>query len=390
MNLNRRPLEIPRMLHRSPAHSRGWVGSTLLIGTILLSGAALAAWKVSSLKRSNAAGANQPEPTEVVTAATAVERPYRPTTTAIGTVLALQSITLRNEIAGTVRQVRLESGRTVEPGALLVALDVSVEEAALEAEMARAALAQTTLKRLESLSRHQAVSQEEVDQARAAHDVAQAQVAQTRAIIARKTIRAPFRARVGLADVHPGQYLNEGTELTTLQGVATAAHVDFDVAQRVAAGLRVGDAVGVIAGNDRSPVPARIVAIDSRVDATTRNASVRARIADASRVAVPGASVRVLVPGGPPGKAVAVPVSALRKGPEGDHVFVLATAKDGKLRAEQRPVRAGTVAGDTVLLEDGLKPGERVATSGSFKLREGVLVALAKDAPAPAPAGGAK
>jgi membrane fusion protein, multidrug efflux system len=172
--------------------------------------------------------------------------------------------------------------------------------------------------------------------------------------------------------------------------VATAAHVDFDVAQRVAAGLRVGDAVGVIAGNDRSPVPARIVAIDSRVDATTRNASVRARIADASRVAVPGASVRVLVPGGPPGKAVAVPVSALRKGPEGDHVFVLATAKDGKLRAEQRPVRAGTVAGDTVLLEDGLKPGERVATSGSFKLREGVLVALAKDAPAPAPAGGAK
>jgi membrane fusion protein, multidrug efflux system len=376
------------MLHRLPANRRGWIGSTLLIGTILLTGAALATWKIASIKRSNAAGANQPEPMEVVTAATAVERPYRPTTTAIGTVLALQSITLSNEIAGTVRQVGLESGRTVEAGALLVALDVSVEEAALEAEAARAALAETTLKRLETLSRHQAVSQEEVDQARAARDVAQAQVAQTRAIIARKTIRAPFRARVGLADVHPGQYLNEGTELTTLQGVATAAHVDFAVAQRVAAGLRVGDEVGVTAGNDVSPVAARIVAIDSRVDATTRNASIRARIADASRVAVPGASVRVLVPGGPLGKAVAVPVSALRKGPEGDHVFVLATAKDGKLRAQQRPVRAGTVAGDTVLLEDGLKPGEQVATSGSFKLREGVLVALAKAAPDSA--GGAK
>ena len=376
------------MLHRSSANRRGWIGSTLLIGTILLTGAALATWKIASIKRSNAAGANQPEPMEVVTAATAVERPYRPTTTAIGTVLALQSITLSNEIAGTVRQVGLESGRTVEAGALLVALDVSVEEAALEAETARARLAETTLKRLESLSRHQAVSQEEVDQARAAHDVAQAQVAQTRAIIARKTIRAPFRARVGLADVHPGQYLNEGTELTTLQGVATAANVDFAVAQRVAAGLRVGDEVGVTAGNDASPVAARIVAIDSRVDATTRNASIRARIADASRVAVPGASVRVLVPGGPPGKAVAVPVSALRKGPEGDHVFVLATAKDGKLRAQQRPVRAGTVAGDTVLLEDGLKAGEQVATSGSFKLREGVLVAVAKDTSAAA--GGAK
>jgi membrane fusion protein (multidrug efflux system) len=376
------------MPHRSPANRRGWIGSTLLIGTILITGAALATWKIAAIKRSNAAGANQPEPMEVVTAAIAVERPYRPTTTAIGTVLALQSITLSNEIAGTVRQVGLESGRTVEAGALLVALDVSVEEAALEAETARARLAETTLKRLESLSQHQAVSQEEVDQARAAHDVAKAQVAQTRAIIARKTIRAPFRARVGLADVHPGQYLNEGTELTTLQGVATAANVDFAVAQRVAAGLRVGDEVGVTAGNDASPVPARIVAIDSRVDATTRNASIRARIADASRVAVPGASVRVLVPGGPPGKAVAVPVSALRKGPEGDHVFVLATAKDGKLRAQQRPVRAGSVAGDTVLLEDGLKAGEQVATSGSFKLREGVLVAIAKDSTAAA--GGAK
>ena len=295
------------MLHRLPANRRGWIGSTVLIGAILITGAALATWKVASLKRSNAAGANQPEPTEVITAATAVERPYRPTTTAIGTVLALRSITLRNEIAGTVRRVGLESGRTVEAGALLVAFDVSVEEAALEAGTARAALAETTLRRLESLSKHQAVSQEEVDQARAARDVAQAQVAESRAIIARKTIRAPFRARVGLADVHEGQYLNEGTELTTLQGVATAANVDFAVAQRVAARLRVGDTVGVTAGNDSSPVAARIVAIDSRVDANTRNASVRALIANASRVAVPGASVRVRVPSGPPGRAVAVP-----------------------------------------------------------------------------------
>jgi membrane fusion protein (multidrug efflux system) len=348
---------------------------------ILTTGAALAAWKYREVTASNAASASQPEPMEVVTTGVATEHDYRPTATAVGTVLALQSITLSNEVAGTVARVTLAPGRIVQPGELLVALDVSVEEAELRALTAQAALAQTTLDRLESLSKHQAVAQEEVDQARAARDVAQAQISRTKAIIARKTIRAPFRARVGIADVHPGQYLNEGTELTTLQGVAEAAHVDFTVAQRVAGGLRVGDRVSIL-GSDGSPVEARIVAVDARVDPTTRNAMVRARVTDSDRIPAPGASVRVLVPAGPEGTAVGVPVSALRKGPAGDHVFVIAVDSAGKTRASVRQVRAGTVEGDTVLIHDGLKPGEVVATSGSFKLRDAVLVAVANDSTA--------
>ena len=375
------------MRRRSLTNSRGWIGSAVLLGIIVSTGTALAAWKYSDLEKSESAAASQPEPMEVVTAAAATTRQHRPSTTSVGTVLALRSITLRNEVAGTVSRVALTPGQIVEAGALLVALDVSVEQAELRAQEAQAGLAQTSLDRLETLSRHQAVSQEEVDQARAARDVAQAQMARTRAIIARKTIRAPFRARVGLADVHPGQYLNEGTELTTLQGVAEAAHVDFTVAQRVAAGLRVGDQVGVVAGNEAAPIPARIVALDSRVDPTTRNASVRARITDA-RQAAPGASVRVLVPAGVTAKSVAVPVSALRKGPGGDHVFVVGTDTTGKTRAHMRPVRSGSVVGDEVLIEEGLESGEQVATSGSFKLREGVLVVVAPDSAAAA--GGAQ
>ena len=279
------------MRRRTLASARGWIGSTLLLGMLVTTGAALAAWKYADITASNAAAANQPEPMEVVTTGVATEREYRPTTTSVGTVLALQSITLRNEVPGTVDRVALTPGRIVEAGELLVALDVSVEQAELSALTAQAALAQTTLSRLESLSKHQAVAQEEVDQARAARDVAQAQIARTKAIIARKTIRAPFRARVGIADVHPGQYLNEGTELTTLQGVAEAAHVDFTVAQRVAQGLKVGDRVSVLTGAEATPVEARIVAVDARVDPTTRNASIRARVTDADRIPAPGASV---------------------------------------------------------------------------------------------------
>jgi membrane fusion protein (multidrug efflux system) len=266
---------------------------------------------------------------------------------------------------------------------VLVALDVSVERAELAAQKARAALAETLLGRNQQASANHAVSQVEVDRARAERDVALAEIARTEAVIARKTITAPFRARVGLADVHPGQYLNEGAVLTTLQGIDDAANVDFAVPQRVAAGLRRGDRVEISSGSDGPATVGTVMAVDARVDPTTRNASVRARIdlgGDASQGPAPGASVRVAVPDGAAQSAVAVPVSALRKGPAGDHVFVVATGEDGHPRAHVRPVQSGTVVGEEVLILSGLEAGEQVATSGSFKLREAVLVAVAQPA----------
>ena len=360
---------------RSPfvMNSRGWVGSAVLLGTLALTAGSLVAWKHASARKADAAAASQPEPIESVTLAVARARQYRPTTTSVGTVLALNSITLRNELPGTVRQVALAPGRIVDAGTVLVALDVSVEEAELQAETAQADLAATTLARLERLQEARATSQEEVDQARAARDVALAQLARTRAIIARKTIRAPFQARVGISDVHPGQYLNEGTELTTLQGVDAAANVDFTVAQAVAAELHPGEPVAVFAANDSRPITARIVAVDARVDPATRNALVRARIT--SHAPAPGASVRVEVPVGPSTTVVAIPVSALRKGPGGDHVFLVVADSSGKSRAHVQSVKSGPVLEDEVVILSGLTPGQQVATSGSFKLRESVRVA---------------
>jgi membrane fusion protein (multidrug efflux system) len=217
--------------------------------------------------------------------------------------------------------------------------------------------------------------------------VALAQVARTKAVIARKTLRAPFRARVGIADVHPGQFLDEGTELTTLQGVDEGAHVDFAVAQHVAAGLAAGDTVDVQAADGAPAVAAQIVAVDARVDPATRNAMVRARIAGGAQAPSPGASVRVAVPVGAARATVAVPASALRKGPSGDYVFVLAADQAGKTRAQQRTVHVAAMLGEEVVIESGLAAGERVAASGSFKLRDAALVALV-DAGAAAPAGG--
>ena len=129
-------------------------GSLVLAGVLLSTGTVLAAWKHNRLTAERSA--TQPEPIEAVTIATAAPQEHRETTTAIGTVLALESITLRNELAGTVRQVSLTPGAIVEPGAVLVALDTSVEEAELRAQQAQAALAETTLRRHVFLRQHEA------------------------------------------------------------------------------------------------------------------------------------------------------------------------------------------------------------------------------------------
>src|SRR5437879_5439433 len=242
------------MRSRLLMNNRGWVGSAVLLGTLLVTASSLVAWKHAAARKADAAAASQPEPIESVTLAVARARQYRPTTTSVGTVLALNSITLRNELSGTVRQVMLAPGRVVDSGTVLVALDVSVEEAELQAEQAQADLAATSLARLEVLRQAQATSQEEVDPA-------------------------------------------------------------------------------------------------------------------------PGASVRVEVPTGPSTTVVAIPVSALRKGPGGDHVFLIAADSAGHTRAHVQPVQSGPVLDDDVVILSGLTPGQQVATSGSFKLRESVRVA---------------
>jgi membrane fusion protein (multidrug efflux system) len=344
-------------------------------------GFGLAALKKSHMAEAAAEAAMMPEPMEVVMVQPAREVEHRRSTNAVGTVLALRSVMLKNELPGVVKRVDLTPGKIVEEGAELVVLDTTVEEAELKAQEAQASLADATLKRLTALDTSNATSKQDLDEATAARDVALAQMERTKAMIARKMIRAPFRARIGLSDVHPGQYLIEGVDLTTLQGVDEAVHVDFTVTQTVALGLKEGDVVEAIGADKDAPVRATIIALDSLIDRNTRNANIRAKVDDARKLPPPGASVQVRVPVGAVRQVVAVPVSGLRRGPEGDHVFVIAADAQGQSRASMRLVKSGSVMGDEVIIESGLKAGEPVAASGSFKLREGALVADAGKAP---------
>ena len=320
------------------------VGSLVLAVTLLTAGTVLAAWKHNRLTAERAA--TQPEPVEAVTVATATAREHRESTTAIGTVLALESITLRNELAGTVRHVSLTPGAIVEPGRSWSALDTSVEAADLRALQGagRAGRDHPAPARLPSPARGQRGGRGG-DQAALRRDISAAQVERAQAVIAKKIIRAPFRARVGLADVHVGQYLNQGVQLTTLQGVSDEENVGLLRAPERRRGpdprLDGGDCHRRGGGaNLRTHRGHR-----REGGSATRNASSVTRFrgkGDAiSRRIGSGCRCRW----GTTGTAVAVPATALRKGPGGDHVWVLAADDGGALRAHERPVASGRGGG---------------------------------------------
>jgi membrane fusion protein (multidrug efflux system) len=360
------------------------VASVLLVLVALGVGAGLYLWKAAASEAAAAAAAAQPPPTWAVEAATVASRPFARSTTSIGTVRALQSITLRNELPGTVHKVSLQTGQVVEAGAVLVELDVAVEAAELQALEAEAKLGASMLARMEQALAKQGASAADVDRARAESDKALANVARTKAVIERKRLRAPFHARVGFVDLHVGQYLDAGAMVTTLQGTEDAVHVDYAVTQDVASLLAVGSQVEVTV-TGQPTARATIVAMDALVDATTRNTSIRALLRGLSPMPQPGASVRVRTPIEAPVDVLVVPESALRRGPGGDHVFAIVQNEKGALVADYRRVTSGSSLGDEVVVKDGLKLGERVAAAGSFKLFPGARVALVDKAAAGKP-----
>lgn len=349
------------------------VASVLLVLVALGVGASLYLWKSAANEAAAAAAAAQPPPTWAVEAATVASRPFARSTTSIGTVRALQSITLRNELPGTVHKVSLQTGQVVEAGAVLVELDVAVEMAELQALEAEAKLAGSMLARMEQALAKQGASAADVDRARAEHDKALANVARTKAVIERKRLRAPFHARVGFVDLHVGQYLDAGAVVTTLQGTEDAVHVDYAVTQDVAARLAVGSEVEVTV-TGQPTAHAKIVALDARVDATTRNTSVRALLRGLSPMPQPGASIRVRTPIEAPAEVLVVPVTALRRGPDGDYVYAIVKNEQGALVPELRKVTSGSTLGDEVVIKTGLKLGEQIVAAGSFKpITSGVL-----------------
>jgi membrane fusion protein, multidrug efflux system len=364
--------------------SRRWMVVGVACVTVF---AVLAAIKVMQIRAAIAFAESFPEPFETVEIALAQTQAMGERVTVLGSVVAPQSIELRNELEGRITQVGFVSGSRVTRGQILLQLDASEEQAQLAAAQAQAQLAHQALQRYSRLIKTNASSKDQYDQALAQYEVAQATAQALQARIDKKTLRAPFDAQAGLHQLDPGQFLAANTPITQLVGISDKVWVDFYLGQKHAR-LESGAIVHIGVPDSRAkPLEGSVIARDAMVSSTSRNLRFRAEIADAGHLLTPGSAVDVAIDASPT-MAIVVPATALRYDASGNHVFVIresakpSAKTDGaadaspkqQWRAEKRAVTPGLLRDGTVVISEGLSAGEHVAANGSYKLRDGVSV----------------
>lgn len=348
------------------------VGSLIVIGGVLGLLAGIAYAKTRQIQAAMAAPP-PPEMPVAVTLATAEPTTFRQTSVVIGNLLAPQSITLQTELAGVVTSVKMAPGGKVDKDAVLIELDTRSEQALLKSAEASRKLADSALQRSQRLKLANANSASELDIAEAELTRAEAQIDELRVRIDKKTLRAPFDANVGLFDLHVGQYLVEGTEITTLEGIDDYLNVDFAMPSHVADAVAIGDQVMLHVGAAGVRLSATIVAVDAAANALSRSVTARARLENPPAILQPNDSVRVTVPYGPPIAARLIPATAIRRGPSGTLAFVV-VEREGQLRVESRDVVVAGNQDPNVRVVAGIDQGERVVADGSFKVFDGALV----------------
>ena len=362
-----------------------WIGSFLVIATVIAIGGTLGWIKYVEISKAMAAPP-PPENPIAVTVADSTSVDYRYSTTVIGTVLAPRSIILSNEIPGTVSKLGFKSGDEVAENQKLVELDASVERARLKSAAARLKISESTLSRTRQAAKNRAVSELEVEEAESAYSQAAAEIVELEATIAKKTLVAPFPSRIGLSNTHEGQFLASGSQIVTLQSLEGYINVDFMVPQSAANFVEVGNAVKLV--DDQDTYVATIAAIDAQADRSTRNLMVRSKLSPVPPHLLPGDSVRVVIEYGPELKTAAIPVEALRRAPMKSYVYLAEEDDEGKLRARERQVKVGQMVGERFSVLSGLEVGVKVVADGSFKLRDGALIApITKSASATSAAG---
>ena len=348
-----------------------------MVGLVLVLVAAIGGTKVAQISKVIAQSKQAPPPV-VVSALKATVAEWQPEITAVGSTKSFRGVDVTTEVGGIVRTVAFKPGQEVQAGALLVQLNADSDIANLQALEATAGLAETVLKRDRAQLAANAIAQAQVDSDEADLKAKRAQVAQQASLVAKKSIRAPFAGRIGITSVNPGQYLNPGDKVASLQTV-DPIYVDFNVPQDQIAAISLGQPVDVTTDALRGKsFTGKVTAIDSKVDPTTRNVTVEATVANPKKELLPGMFAHAAVVSGAPQRHLTLPQTAVTYNPYGATVFLAVTKKDPAgqdvLTAQQSFVKTGPTRGDQVAILSGVKEGDLVVTSGQLKLKNGSAV----------------
>jgi membrane fusion protein (multidrug efflux system) len=349
----------------------------MLIVVFVLIGAVVG-WNLftaAMLKKGMAAGGVPPA---TVSTMTVRAQDWQESVSGVGSLRAVRGVDLSTEIAGLVRRLNFASGADVAPGTVLVELNSDAERAQVETLKVAVDLAQITLNRDREQLAVQAVSQATIDNDEADLRSKKAQLAQMQATLEKKTILAPFAGRLGISTVAPGQYLNAGDKIVSLQAI-NPIYLDFYLPQQQLSRITRGQPVTVT--TDAWPgreFPGKISALNSTVDPSTRNIQVEATISNPDRALLPGMYAKISVQVGGAQHLITLPQAAVTYNPYGASVFLAqpsgpakAGAAEPALVATQTFVTLGPTRGDQVAVVKGIKEGDTVVTSGQLKLRPG-------------------
>jgi membrane fusion protein (multidrug efflux system) len=336
--------------------------------------------KFRQIKTAIAMGASFQPPPTAVTTIIAKQETWPPTLNIIGTVAAIHGVTVSADLPGTVDKIHFESGQWVHEGDILVELDTRQERAQLAEMEAQSELAKINYGRTQQLVQQGVLAKTEFDNVNSQQKVTEGQVAEIKATIARKTIRAPFSGILGIRQVNLGQYLAAGAAIVSLQSL-NPIYVNFGVPQGTTDKLNIGRTVRVT-NDELSGVgfSGKINALDSVVDESTRNIQVQATLANPENRLRPGMFVRVALPLGASQQVIALPASAINYAPYGDSVYIVTDMKDPKGNSyrgvRQQVVKLQGTRGDQVGVVSGVNAGDEVVTSGVFRLRNGAAVVI--------------
>jgi membrane fusion protein (multidrug efflux system) len=352
----------------------------LAIALFIIIAVGLGYTKYTQIQTQMALHADFQLPAEAVTMVEAQPQKWESTIRIIGTLAPSQGVMVSTEEPGKIVKLNFDSGTSAKQGDVLVQLDTSVEEAQLASILARMELARTNMARARKLREQNANSQSEVDDASSQLKQAEADAGALKATIQRKTIVSPFNGRTGMRLVNLGQYLAPGASIVPLQAL-DKLYLNFNIPQQQITLVQLGQKVRFTVDSFAGKVfDATITAVSPEMDNSTRSVPLQATVANGDETLRPGMFAQVELVSNDTFQAITLPASAIGYSSIGTSVFVIGQMKDPKgnsyLGVHQEFVKLGPTRGDQVAILEGIKPGDKIVTSGVFKLRPGSAVTI--------------